>query len=69
MDAVAVVELLGKPTLFITMTANTKWPEITAALPPNFEANDRPDIVSRVFVMKLKALLHDIRVAFVFVLK
>ena len=31
-DAMALVRYCGKPDLFITMTANPKWPEITSGL-------------------------------------
>lgn len=54
----ARVRKYGKPDLFITMTCNPKWPEIQEALLPGQTANDRPDIVDRVFRLKLKALKH-----------
>ncbi|KAI5449084.1 hypothetical protein NCC49_005354 [Naganishia albida] len=43
------------------MTCNTKWKEIQEELYPGQTASDRPDLVARVFGMKLKALLDDIR--------
>jgi hypothetical protein len=33
-DAMAVVQELGKPSLFITFTCNPKWPEIVESCPP-----------------------------------
>ena len=33
-DAMAIVRAHGKPTLFITVTTNPKWPEITDNLLP-----------------------------------
>jgi len=39
------------------MTANPKWDEITAALLPGQTAQDRPDLVTRVFRLKLRALI------------
>ena len=45
-DAMTIVTKYGKPDIFITMTANPKWPEISENLLPNQRANDRPDIVS-----------------------
>ena len=33
-DAMAIVRKFGKPTLFITMTCNPEWPEITKSLNP-----------------------------------
>jgi Helitron helicase-like domain at N-terminus len=59
-DAMAIVRARGKPDLFVTMTCNTQWPEITSALLPGQKPQDRPDLVSRVFRLKLKSLLHDI---------
>jgi hypothetical protein len=50
----------GPPDLFITFTCNPKWPEISEALLQYQYANDRPDIIIRVFHMKLQQLLEDI---------
>ena len=59
-DAMAIVRRYGKPDLFITFTCNPQWPEITNSLFQNQTSSDRPDIVARVFKLKLKSLLHDI---------
>ena len=59
-DAMTIVTKHGKPDIFLTITANPRWPEIQENLLPNQSANDRPDIVSRVFHLKLKELLHDL---------
>eukprot|EP00798_Chlamydomonas_sp_ICE-L_P027610 gene27610-7247_t len=59
-DAMAVVRKLGKPDLFVTFTSNPKWQEIQEALLPGQKPADRPDIVSRVFRLKLDALLDDL---------
>jgi hypothetical protein len=56
----ALVKKFGKPDLFITMTCNPNWPEILHELRLGEEANDRPDLTSRVFNMKLNALLKDL---------
>lgn len=37
------------------------WEEITANLPPDYSASDHLDIVARVFNLKLKTLLDDLR--------
>ena len=50
----------GKPDLFITFTCNPQWPEILAALQPGQIPADRPDIVARVFKLKLEEFLDDI---------
>ncbi|KAG3121359.1 hypothetical protein PI125_g344 [Phytophthora idaei] len=59
-DSMAIVRQFGKPDLFITVTTNPKCPEIQNNLLPGQTASDRPDIVARVFNMKLKAILEDI---------
>ncbi|XP_074277038.1 uncharacterized protein LOC141600694 [Silene latifolia] len=50
-DAMAICRWYGNPHLFITFTANPKWPEIEAMLQliPGQKVEDRPDIVARVF--------------------
>ena len=58
----ACCRVMGKPTLFVTMTTNPKWAEIQENLLPRQTAINRPDIVSRVFALKLKQLLHDLDV-------
>ena len=59
-DAKTIVTKYGKPDIFLTITANPKWPEIQNNLLPHQSANDRPEIVSRVFNLKLKELLRDL---------
>ena len=59
--SMAVVRSRGRPTLFITFTANPKWPEIERELWPGQDAKDRPDLVSRVFALKVESLLHEVR--------
>lgn len=59
-DAMACMRVHGKPDLFITFTANPKWPEVLCELKENQEPNDRPDLVTRVFKMKLKQLIDDL---------
>jgi hypothetical protein len=60
LDAMALPRRFGKPDLFITMTCNPSWPEITAALPPGSIWQHHPDIVARVFLMKLNDMLDKI---------
>ncbi|XP_074297506.1 uncharacterized protein LOC141628239 [Silene latifolia] len=62
-DAMAICRWYGNPHLFITFTANSRWPEIEAMLKyiPNQRPEDRPDIVARVFKLKLKQLLHCLK--------
>ena len=50
----------GKPDLFITFTCNPQWEEITSALLLDHKASDRPDLIVRVFRLKLRELLRDL---------
>ena len=59
-DAMAMVRRFGKPTLFITVTCNTNWPEIQGSLYPGETPYDRPDICARVFNRKFLLLLKDL---------
>src|SRR5205809_834195 len=45
-DGIAIVRAYSKPDLFITMTCNPQWPEITRELLPHQTAQDRPDLVT-----------------------
>jgi hypothetical protein len=57
----AIVRHFSKPTFFITFTANPRWTEITQELLPSQQPADRPDIVARVFRLKLLELLTDLK--------
>ncbi|XP_053552307.1 uncharacterized protein LOC128643486 [Bombina bombina] len=59
-DAMAIVRKYGKPDYFITMTCNPKWPEILDNLLEGQAVEFRPDLVARVFNLKLNSLLNDI---------
>ncbi|XP_074300583.1 uncharacterized protein LOC141631864 [Silene latifolia] len=56
LNAMAHVQEYGKPDLFLIMTCNSSWPEIKEQLAPGEEAQNRPDIVVRVFHANLLAL-------------
>src|SRR6266436_9307868 len=60
-DALAINCYFGGGDLFITMTANPSWPEITDALLEGQTTSDRPDLVVCVFHAKLKSLIKDFR--------
>ena len=49
LDSMTTCQNSGKPDLFLIMTCNTHWKEITENLNENENAIDRPDIVTRVF--------------------
>ncbi|XP_076944394.1 uncharacterized protein LOC143615019 [Bidens hawaiensis] len=53
----------GNPQYFITFTCNAKWPEITRHLENmGYEhAEDRPDIIARVFELKVKSFIKFLR--------
>uniref|UniRef100_UPI00358EF83A uncharacterized protein n=1 Tax=Myxine glutinosa TaxID=7769 RepID=UPI00358EF83A len=59
-DAMAIVRKFGKPDLFITFTCNPKWTEIQENIGQHQRAEGRPDLVARVFHLKLKQLIDDI---------
>lgn len=61
-DAMSIFAKHGAPDLFITFTANPKWLEITENLQRGEQACDRPDLVARVFKLKLKSLIQDLTV-------
>ena len=59
-NRMATVRHYIKPTLFITMTCNPNWIEIKSALRPGQRAQDRPDLVARVFKLKKDQLMNDL---------
>ena len=66
MDAMALPKKYGKPDIFLTMTCNPHWPEIRGAIPADSHYRHHPDIVSRVFMLKLRTLIADIVVKEIF---
>ena len=66
-DSMAIVRHFGKPCLFITFTTNPDWIEITREFLTDENSvvmqtcRDRPDLVARVFFMKLNAMLQELR--------
>nr|XP_043639291.1 uncharacterized protein LOC122610362 [Erigeron canadensis] len=63
-DALAICRVHGNPQYFITFTCNVKWPEITRYISqyPSLKAQDRPEIVVRVFKMKVDSLVDFLKV-------
>ncbi len=59
-DAMAICRSFGLPSYFITFTCNPNWLEIQAELLPGQTATNRPDLVTRVFRMKLSVLIKDL---------
>ena len=61
-DAMAICKTFGYPDLFITITYNINWSEIRDFVTSKgLTAADRPDIVFRVFKMKLDQMMIDFK--------
>ncbi|XP_074324215.1 uncharacterized protein LOC141661129 [Apium graveolens] len=62
-DALAVCRHVGHPDLFLTMTCNSMWDEIQQMMKliPGGTPQNNPDIIARVFRLKLNQLLDDIK--------
>ncbi|KAG5088247.1 hypothetical protein JHK86_000859 [Glycine max] len=60
-DGMAICSHVGFPNLFITLTCNPNWPKICRLLSPlNLKPTDRPDFVSRIFILKYEHMLSDL---------
>uniref|UniRef100_H3G691 Helitron helicase-like domain-containing protein n=1 Tax=Phytophthora ramorum TaxID=164328 RepID=H3G691_PHYRM len=60
-DSMAIVREFDKPDVFMTTTCSPTWEEIVEALGSDQQnAQDRPDIVARVWQQKLQAQLKDL---------
>jgi hypothetical protein len=64
-DALAICRIHGNPQYFVTFTCNEKWPEITkykgqSGILKN-NTGDRPDIIARVFRLKVQELVQLLR--------
>jgi hypothetical protein len=62
-DAMAICRHYGNPDLFITFTCNVNWPEIQREIKKsrNYKAEDKPDIIARVFRYKLNDMISFIK--------
>ncbi|KAL3637308.1 hypothetical protein CASFOL_019607 [Castilleja foliolosa] len=67
-DALAICRVHGNPQYFITFTCNVKWPEICRHLQNigGAQAQNRPDIIARVFRIKVQQFLRFMRSAKIF---
>ena len=59
-DAMAIVRKYGEPDLFITFTCNPRWKEIEEQPFPGQTPSGKPDLIARVFKLKLNELIDDI---------
>jgi hypothetical protein len=57
LDDMAMMRKFGRPDFFITFTMNANCEEVVTNLFPDQTASDRPDLVARVFALKLKRML------------
>ncbi|XP_074373685.1 uncharacterized protein LOC141714035 [Apium graveolens] len=62
-DALAVCRYVGHPDIFLTMTCNPTCDEILEMMKliPNCSPHDSPDIIARVFHLKLQQLVDDVK--------
>lgn len=60
LDTMTVIARHGKPDLFITFTCDPKWKEIIENKEPMQKPEHRPDLVCRVFQMKLLEFIDDL---------
>jgi hypothetical protein len=58
------VNISDRLALFLTFTNNPRWPELTCQWRRGRSANDRPDLIARVFHQDLSALVKDVRTVF-----
>lgn len=63
LDSLAVCRNIGYPTIFLTMTCNSLWDEIRQmmAFIPLSSPEDCPDIIARVFKLKLDQIYDEIK--------
>jgi len=59
-NAMAICRWAHCPNAFVRFTCNPQWPEIKRVLLLGQQPQDRPNLVTRVFKIKLKELINDI---------
>ncbi|XP_027905922.1 uncharacterized protein LOC114165517 [Vigna unguiculata] len=59
-DGMAIVAHNGKPDIFLTMTCNPSWSEISSELQNQQTPQDRPDLLTRIFRAKFEQLKEDV---------
>ena len=53
-DAIAICRAMGPPDFFVTFTCNPSWPKIVNELIPGQRSEDRLNLITRVFKIKLR---------------
>jgi len=63
LDAMAICSQIAYLDFFITFRCNLNWLEIEEALQQQWEqnANNRPNIVAKVFLLRLRELMWDFK--------
>ncbi|XP_035843842.1 uncharacterized protein LOC118490361 [Helianthus annuus] len=62
LDAMSICNWFGYPDIFITVTCNSKWPEVKRFLKDKtINPEDRPDILDQLFKVKLDSLIKDLK--------
>ena len=60
-DSLALARGMGKPTFFLTLTCNPKWPDIVDSLEDGKNAFKRPDLCARLLRAKLLHIVARIK--------
>ena len=60
-DSLTLAHMYGPPSLFITMTCNPEWPEISSHLNAGQDASDIPVVVARAFKNRLQRLFQILK--------
>ncbi|GKA34770.1 ATP-dependent DNA helicase PIF1-like protein [Tanacetum coccineum] len=62
LDVMAFCKFYGYPNLFISFTCNLNWPEISRFMEKRgLKSEDRPDVISEVFKIKLDCLMKELK--------
>ena len=56
-DSMRICQEYWPPTFFITLTGTPNWKQIQSNLAPGMKAEDRPNLVARVFKQKFDTLM------------
>ena len=60
-NVLEIVSRRKRPNIFITLTFNTDWREVKESIPPGDSAYRHPEIVARVFKLKLQKFLKNLK--------
>lgn len=60
LDALALPAAFHLPDLFVTITFNPEWPELSRLMPAGGNIHDHPDVAARVFWLRFSRIMKDI---------